>query len=143
LRDGAGNLVGQATFFEDRSGVRLRVEVRGLTPGQHGIHLHAVGRCEGPDFTSAGGHFNPSDRQHGLQNPAGPHGGDLPDLVAVADGVTLYETTTARVTLQAGRPNSLFDADGSALVIHADADDQVSDPAGNSGGRVVCGVIRR
>jgi Cu-Zn family superoxide dismutase len=108
----------------------------------HGIHFHAVGRCDPPDFMSAGDHFNPTNRQHGQRNPQGPHAGDLPNLTVEANGTATYQATNALVTLGPGA-NSLLDADGSALVIHADPDDDVTDPAGNSGGRIACAVIAR
>jgi Cu-Zn family superoxide dismutase len=142
LRNAQGAVVAQATFTQTPAGVRLVVDARGLPPGDKGIHIHEVGRCEPPAFTSAGGHFNPGRRQHGLENPAGPHAGDLPNLHIDAQGTGRLETTTDRVTLGSG-PTSLFDADGSALVIHAAPDDHRTDPAGNSGARIACGVITR
>jgi Cu-Zn family superoxide dismutase len=142
LRNSQGDVVGTATLTEVTGGVRIVVEARGLTAGEHGVHVHEVGTCEAPDFTSAGGHVNPERKQHGLQNPSGPHAGDLPNMTAAANGAGRLETTTSRFTLGAG-PGSLFDADGSALVIHAAADDMRTDPTGNSGGRVACGPIVR
>jgi Cu-Zn family superoxide dismutase len=142
LRDQSGKIVGRATFTQVDGGVRVHVEVSGLTPGQHGIHIHEAGRCDPPDFTSAGGHFNPYGRRHGLKNPEGPHAGDLPNLVADAGGRAIFEATAALVTLGPG-PGSLFGSAGTALVIHANPDDEMSDPAGNSGPRVACGVILR
>jgi Cu-Zn family superoxide dismutase len=141
LQDAAGNVVGTAKFTEDASGVvHVNVHVKGLTAGLHGIHIHAVGSCVAPAFTSAGPHFNPGGAQHGLENPAGPHAGDLPNLTVNGAGVGKLTAKTDRATLSAGGL-SVFDANGSALVIHATADDQVTDPTGNSGGRVACGVI--
>jgi Cu-Zn family superoxide dismutase len=142
LQDARGQRVGTATLTEEDGRVRLEVEVRGLAPGPHGIHIHAVGRCEPPGFTSAGDHFNPLGAKHGLEAPDGPHAGDLPNLVADASGNARYRATTGRITLRGG-PTSVFDTDGSALVIHARADDQRTDPSGNSGDRVACGVIAR
>lgn len=142
LRDAQGQVVAQATFTQTAAGVRLVVEARGLPPGEKGIHIHEVGRCEPPGFISAGGHFNPGRRQHGLENPAGPHAGDLPNIRIDAQGAGRLETTTDRITLGSG-PTSLFDADGSALVIHAAPDDHRTDPTGNSGARIACGVISR
>jgi Cu-Zn family superoxide dismutase len=142
LEDARGRRVGVATFDEVAGGVRIVVEVRGLTPGEHGVHIHEVGRCEPPTFASAGGHFNPEQRQHGLENPAGPHAGDLPNLAVAADGTGRLETTTGRITLGGG-PASIFDGDGSALVVHAARDDMRTDPTGNSGARAACGVIVR
>jgi Cu-Zn family superoxide dismutase len=141
LVNASGQRVGTATFTEQAGTVRIVVEAAGLAPGQHGIHVHAVGKCEPPAFTSAGGHHNPLARKHGLESAEGPHAGDLPNLVADAGGKARYETAT-RVTLRDG-PASVFDTDGSALVIHEKEDDQRTDPTGNSGGRVACGVIVR
>jgi Cu-Zn family superoxide dismutase len=143
LIDGTGAVVGSAKFVEDGTGrVHLNVHVSGLTPGLHGIHVHAIGSCVGPAFTSAGAHYNPAGHRHGLENPAGPHNGDLPNLEVNAAGIGHLNATTEMITLSAGA-TTVFDADGSALVIHASADDQVTDPTGNSGGRVVCGKIVR
>lgn len=137
LYNTSGDQIGFARFTEDATGrVHVNVKASGLTEGLHGIHIHAVGSCVGPAFTSAGGHFNPTGHQHGLENPSGPHAGDLPNLVVNTAGMGHLNTTTDLTTLSA-----LFDADGSALVIHAGPDDQVSNPAGNSGARVACGVI--
>jgi Cu-Zn family superoxide dismutase len=140
LRDGTGRPVGTASLAEAGGRVRLVVEAAGLAPGAHGIHVHAVGRCDPPAFTTAGGHFNPLGRRHGLDAPDGAHAGDLPNLVADAAGRARYEALTDRLTLRPG-PTSVLDADGSALVIHEKADDQRTDPTGDSGGRVACGVI--
>jgi Cu-Zn family superoxide dismutase len=145
LVDAQGKNVGRATFeVLSPSGVWIDVAVRGLTPGEHGIHLHAVGTCAGPDFTSAAGHFNPDGVRHGMQSAEGAHAGDLPNLVAPRDGTARYRAASFRVTLEPGRA-SLFDAQGNgrAIVVHAGPDDHRTDPAGNSGARVVCGIIRR
>lgn len=142
LKDASGNEVGEATFTETDEGVAVQVTVTGLTvvaAGEHGIHLHTVGACT-PDFQAAGGHFNPTSAQHGMENPSGPHAGDLPNIEIDADGNGAYEGTAALATLSAGE-NSLMDADGSAIVIHADPDDMKTDPSGNSGDRIACGVI--
>ena len=104
------------------------------------MHVHTVGKCDAPDFTSAGGHFNPTAKKHGLLNPDGPHAGDLPEISVPSSGSGTLETTTNRISLTAGA-TSLFDADGSAFVIHGGHDDQVTDPTGNSGARLACGVI--
>jgi Cu-Zn family superoxide dismutase len=140
LKDAHGESVGSAVFREEGGRVRIVVQASGLTPGQHGIHVHAVGRCEPPAFQSAGDHFNPLGKKHGLENPDAAHGGDLPNLEADAGGRTEYVAVTDRLTLAPG-PTSVFDADGSALVVHAGADDQRTDPSGNSGDRVLCGQI--
>lgn len=142
LIDGSGETVGWAKLTEDATGrVHVNVQVNGLSTGQHGIHLHAIGSCIGPSFTSAGGHHNPLGSQHGLVNPAGAHAGDLPNLDVNVVGRGRLQATTDRATLSAG-PLGLFDANGSAIMIHAAQDDQVTDPTGNSGARVACGVIK-
>lgn len=141
LRDAKGNVVGSAALTEYRGGVRASFESRGLAPGSHGVHVHAVGACDPPDFKSAGDHFNPHGRQHGTENPQGPHAGDLPNLNVGEDGTGRLEVTTGLFTLGGGEA-SLFDADGSALVVHAGEDDLKTDPSGNSGDRIACGEIR-
>jgi len=140
LRNTSGEAIGFARFMEDATGqVHVNAHVKGISPGLHGIHIHAIGACS-PDFSAAGGHLNPFNMQHGLENQAGPHAGDLPNLRVNEAGVGHLNTTTDRVTLSAGLA-TLFDANGSALVIHADPDDQVTHPTGNSGSRIACGVI--
>ncbi len=142
LRDTGGRVVGVAFFTQEDGGpVRVQVWATELLPGQHGIHIHSVGACS-PTFAAAGDHFNPTGAHHGLDNPQGPHAGDLPNLIVGADGNGVLDTTTDRIALGEG-DRSIFDADGSSLVIHADPDDQMTDPAGNSGERVACGVISR
>jgi Cu-Zn family superoxide dismutase len=142
LKNALGQAVGRATFTEVAGGVRLVVDVRAFQPGDRGIHVHAVGRCDPPAFTSAGGHFNPLDRRHGLASPGGPHAGDLPGIAVGADGRGHLDVVTDRLSLGAG-PTSIFDADGSALVVHDRPDDQRTEPTGNSGGRAACGVVVR
>ena len=142
LMDAQGNSVGTASLEQGANGVEIEVHVTGLPAGTHGIHLHMVGSCTAPEFTSAGAHFNPMNKQHGLANPDGPHAGDLPNLEVVADGSGQAELTNDRVTLREGA-NSVFDADGTAVVIHAGPDDQRTDPSGNSGARIACGVIQK
>lgn len=140
LQDASGQQVGTATLTESPSGVQIAVQVNGLPPGTHGIHVHQTGTCTPPDFASAGGHFNPTQAQHGLQNPQGPHAGDLPNLEVGQDGSGTAEFTADLIVLSAGAM-SLMDSDGAAIVVHATADDQVTDPSGNSGDRIACGVI--
>lgn len=142
----AGDERGTAELWQDRDNVvHVDVRVTGMPPGPHGIHVHAVGVCDaagGTAFSSAGAHFNPLGRQHGLDNPAGPHGGDAPNFTVSADGIGRATFTTDRISLLDGS-TSLFDDDGSAIVIHAAADDQISQPSGNSGARIACGIVRR
>ena len=133
--------IGSAQVRASGRGVRIDVEVSQLTPGLHGIHIHNVGKCEGPDFTTAGPHLNPTSKKHGKDNPQGPHAGDLLNLQVNADGVGKATLLDSNATLGEG-PNSLFHEGGTSLVIHADADDYKTDPAGNSGPRIACGVLQ-
>lgn len=110
--------------------------------GVHGIHLHAVGSCT-PDFAAAGPHFNPMTKKHGTENPEGPHAGDMPNLTIGADGTGTYDQMNTMISLQQNTPNSVYDADESAIVVHAQADDYKTDPAGNSGARIACGVVEK
>lgn len=142
LRKADGTEIGTVRLEQTASGVRMTGNLTGLSAGAHGIHFHTVGRCDGPDFSSAGGHFNPRTMQHGLANPQGPHAGDLPAIGADASGRATVEATSALVTLD-GAATGLLDADGTAIVVHAANDDQRTDPSGNSGGRIACGVITR
>ena len=137
-----GQSVGGATLVETPHGVKIALQLSGLPAGTHGFHIHAVGKCDPPAFTSAGGHFNPEQRKHGGMSAEGPHAGDLPSLVVEQHGSYSGEVTAHRVTLHPGR-NSLFSANGTALVIHADPDDGKTDPTGNAGGRIACGVVTR
>ncbi|GEM_PF-206900 len=138
-----GMFVGIAILTELPEGVRVQLKAERLPPGEHALHIHETGRCEPPDFRSAGGHFNPFGKRHGLNNPEGPHAGDLPNVTVDEDGSLDVDLVAEGVTLRPGAQNSLFDGDGSALVIHAGPDDLRSDPAGNAGPRIACGVIQQ
>jgi len=140
--DAGGDEIGAAVLTQGKEEVRAFAWAKGLTPGRHGIHIHAVGSCDDAAFVSAGSHFNPEMKQHGLHNTAGPHGGDLPNLEVRENGIGILLAGNDRVSLLEGSNNSLFDANGSALIIHAAEDDQVTDPTGNSGARIACGVIQ-
>ena len=142
LKDKDGKDVGVATLIETSEGVRIAVTAYRMPPGVHGLHIHAVGTCTPPDFASAGGHFNPGNKQHGRLNPAGPHAGDLPNLNVAASGEGGVDITTKAVTLGPG-PMSLLGEKGTSIVVHAAADDEKTDPTGNSGGRIACGVIAK
>ena len=146
IRDASGATRGTADVWQDRDNiVHVDVQVSGMPPGPHGIHFHEVGRCDASGataFASAGAHYNPLGRQHGLDNSAGPHAGDAPNFTVAADGTGRATFTTDRVSLTEGS-TSLFDSDGSAIVIDAAADDQISQPSGNSGARIACGVVER
>jgi Cu-Zn family superoxide dismutase len=140
----SGNPVGTAQLWQEQNGtVNVDIGSLALPVGTHGIHFHEVGTCDGGStaFSTAGAHYNPLTREHGLENPRGPHAGDAPNLVTPASGMGKVAFSTNRVTLTPGT-TTLFDSNGSSIVVHAMADDQVSQPAGNSGARIACGVIR-
>lgn len=139
LVDARGADRGRVDIFKDSSGLRLEVVARGFAAGTYGMHVHAVGQCEAPGFTSAGPHWNPTGAQHGRDNPLGAHHGDLPNLVVETD--TIGRATLRLVGTRLTGEGGVIDADGAAFVIHAGPDDMKTDPSGNSGGRVACGVI--
>jgi Cu-Zn family superoxide dismutase len=139
IRDAAGRDLGTLTLAPHMGGLMLTGRMVNLPPGTHGIHLHETGRCE-PPFESAGAHWNPTSRRHGTQNPEGPHLGDMPNLVVASDGSVAVSVMTAGGTLSGD--GALMDGDGAAVVVHAAADDYRTDPSGNSGGRIACGVVR-
>ena len=144
IYDVNGAPVGTAHLWQESNGlVNVEIASLALSPSTHGIHFHEVAKCEGGStaFLTAGGHYNPLGKEHGLENPKGPHAGDAPNIVTPTSGIGKVEFSTGRVLLTPGTM-SLFDADGSAIVIHANADDQLSQPSGNSGARIACGVVR-
>ena len=140
LKDAQGKDAGMATLTQTPAGVLIALSVRGVPAGEHAFHVHAVGKCE-PPFTSAGGHFNPETKKHGLMAAEGHHAGDMPNLHIPASGELSLEVLNAGVTLDKGKPNSLFGPNGTALVIHAGKDDYKTDPTGDAGGRIVCGLV--
>jgi len=142
LTNTSGQAVGTARFTQAGRVVRVIVETKGLPPGAHAVHVHAVGKCDPPDFNSAGPHFNPTNRQHGALNPQGSHAGDLPNMTVATDGTGRMETTTEQLTLGSGA-SSVWDADGSAVIVHASPDDFKTDPTGNAGARIACGVLQK
>jgi Cu-Zn family superoxide dismutase len=141
LKDSSGKAVGDVDLVQTPAGVLIKLQIKGLTPGEHAFHVHAVGKCEAP-FESAGPHFNPGNHQHGLVSGVG-HAGDMPNLHVPQSGELSVEVVNAAVSLEKGKPNSLFDNDGTSLVIHAKADDYKTEPAGNAGDRIACGVIQQ
>ncbi len=142
LKTAKGDSVGTVQLTETPAGVLLHGTLSNLPAGTHAFHIHEVGQCEPPDFKSAGAHFNPASRGHGFANPQGAHAGDLPNIYVPASGQLEFDALARGVSLAAG-PNSLFDANGSSLVIHQSADDYRTDPAGNAGNRIACGVVTK
>lgn len=140
LADNAGRPRATAVLTQTTSGVQVNLSATQMTAGAYGAHVHTTGRCDAPDFASAGPHWNPNERLHGTQNPQGPHQGDLPNLIVGTDGRGTVEFTIPAATLGGGSA-PILDADGAAVVVHASADDYRTDPSGNSGARIACGVL--
>ena len=140
LHNGENKEVGTAKLVQAPHGVLIHLNLTNVPAGTHAFHIHAVGKCETPDFKSAGGHFNPTEKKHGLLNKEGPHIGDLPNITVPDSGSFAVDAFVSHVTLKEGE-HTLADADGSAIVLHAGADDYMTDPAGDAGARIACGVI--
>jgi superoxide dismutase, Cu-Zn family len=141
IKDAQGKAVGDIVIWDQGTGVSLELKLHDLAPGEHGIHFHQVPKCEAPDFKSAGGHFNPESKKHGFDSPDGHHAGDMKNFTVGADGKASVKLEDNDVTLKDG-PHSLL-SNGAAIVVHAKADDYKTDPSGNSGDRIACGVITK
>ncbi|MGJ9458299.1 superoxide dismutase family protein [Oceanobacillus sp. CF4.6] len=141
LKNAEDMLVGTATLTERDSGVSIHLEGENLPPGTHGFHIHETGVCEPPEFASAGDHYNPTGAKHGFDHPEGPHAGDLENIIVSDDGTVNVEVIADMVTLEQGAENTLLTDEGTALIIHSGADDYISQPSGDAGDRIACGVI--
>ncbi|MGE0178739.1 MAG: superoxide dismutase family protein [Sphingomonas sp.] len=139
LAEPNGRVVGRATVTQEGGGTRIRIETDGLAAGSYGVHIHRVGRCDAPSFESAGAHWNPTGQQHGFRNPSGRHRGDLPNLIVGAGGSGVLSFTVRGAMLRG--ETAILDVDGAAVMIHARPDDYRTDPSGNSGARIACGVL--
>jgi superoxide dismutase, Cu-Zn family len=144
LKTAQGADAGTAVLKQEKGYIMVKLDLKGLPPGEHGIHVHQNAKCDAPDFTTAGGHFNPDQKKHGINNPDGHHNGDIPiNLNVKADGTDKISVKVPGISLDPSAPNSVFANGGTSLIIHAKADDMMTDPSGNSGPRIACGVITR
>jgi Cu-Zn family superoxide dismutase len=143
MKDAQGQSIGTATMTAASGMVHIQLDLKNLKPGQHALHVHMTPKCEGPAFTSAGGHFNPASKKHGLKNPEGPHAGDMENFTVAADGTAKGMVMAQGISLAATGANSVFANGGTALVVHAGPDDMTTDPAGAAGDRIACGVIAK
>lgn len=142
LINAEGEKVGTVLFNQEKEGVRIKCRLYNLEPGPHALHIHETAECDPPDFKSAGGHFNPYGKKHGFLNPAGPHAGDLPNFEVRKDKTADIEFVTGLVTLKKDKRNSLLKAGGTSVVMHENPDDYITDPAGQGGARIACGIIK-
>ena len=140
FKNAEGASVGSADLVQVNDGVLIKLTLKGLPPGGHAFHVHAVGKCEAP-FTTAGGHFNPANKKHGMMAKDGHHAGDMPNLVVPESGDLTVEVVNTAITLEKNKPNSLYQPNGTAFIVHAAPDDYKTDPTGNAGGRIACGVV--